>query len=476
MSIIAMREGCEDRLVPVQAEWTPKRLAKEIKKMLQLRVPVKAVLMRYEDRELDSTDDVTVLGEVLGIRGCEERIEVRVGDHESARAALAKKGLTGAPDNWATLFQTAVATEDAEVLELLVMAQVLDVGQAERAMHGAVEEGLSAKVELLVQCGVSARGGLPAGGETYAAAAARCGESGVLRFLLEEEGVLPALYPDAFIAALSHAQEPALELLLSSACTARVPADALTPVLLLAAWHLSDAAVQGAETLAPLWKSIPRLVDAGADVNARVDDESHAQGATAAMLAARGGSLPTVMRLAEQNANLHATDAQGTTALIHAAAQGNVDVVRFLVAKNCNVNRMDGAGTNSLCAAVHGCDLVMVRTLLELGCSPDGGDAWDPPLLLAARTGHLEIVRLLLDAGADTNAQNAEQHTPLIVAAAAGHYTVVRVLVKRGADVNSRTRCGRTSQILAMERGHVEVYRYLCKKAQQQENCLCCVA
>jgi ankyrin repeat protein len=61
-------------------------------------------------------------------------------------------------------------------------------------------------------------------------------------------------------------------------------------------------------------------------------------------------------------------------------------------------------------------------------------------LALAAQHGHVEIVRLLLDAGEDPNRYNPEGNhshsTPLHQAALAGHEAVVRLLVERGARLD----------------------------------------
>src|SRR5205823_11445203 len=63
-------------------------------------------------------------------------------------------------------------------------------------------------------------------------------------------------------------------------------------------------------------------------------------------------------------------------------------------------------------------------------------------LALAAQHGHLEVVRLLLDAGEDPNRYNPDGNhahsTPLHQAVLAGHETVVRLLVERGARLDMR--------------------------------------
>jgi ankyrin repeat protein len=58
------------------------------------------------------------------------------------------------------------------------------------------------------------------------------------------------------------------------------------------------------------------------------------------------------------------------------------------------------------------------------------------PLFLAAGEGKLDVVRYLLDEGADVNARENWGSTPLIEAAYSGHADVIKELLLRGADIN----------------------------------------
>ena len=60
------------------------------------------------------------------------------------------------------------------------------------------------------------------------------------------------------------------------------------------------------------------------------------------------------------------------------------------------------------------------------------------PMFIASQNGYLEIVDLLLEAGADVNTAHKESGlTPLWIAAQQGHSEIIRRLLKAGADVNA---------------------------------------
>ncbi len=83
-------------------------------------------------------------------------------------------------------------------------------------------------------------------------------------------------------------------------------------------------------------------------------------------------------------------------------------------------------------------------------------------LIEASEEGRVEVVRLLLAAGAGVDAQDDEDEvTALIEASRWGHPAVVEVLLGAGADVEAHTRNGPTALMAASEEGRVEIVRRL---------------
>ena len=82
------------------------------------------------------------------------------------------------------------------------------------------------------------------------------------------------------------------------------------------------------------------------------------------------------------------------------------------------------------------------------------------PLYAASQEGHVDAVRVLLDHGADVNAQDSIDWTPLHLASCEGHLKVVQLLLDYGATVNAQSGDGSPLH-LASDWGNLEVVRLL---------------
>ena len=84
-------------------------------------------------------------------------------------------------------------------------------------------------------------------------------------------------------------------------------------------------------------------------------------------------------------------------------------------------------------------------------------------LWIAAAKGHFDVVRLLIEQNAEVDGRTSKNSTPLRATAFDGRLDIVRCLVENGADVNARTSFNNTPLMLACKKGHLDVASYLVK-------------
>ncbi|UKZ49434.1 hypothetical protein TrVGV298_003681 [Trichoderma virens] len=85
-------------------------------------------------------------------------------------------------------------------------------------------------------------------------------------------------------------------------------------------------------------------------------------------------------------------------------------------------------------------------------------------LMVASHYGHRGVVKLLLEKGANVNAQDGGGWTPLSWAADGGHEAVVKLLLKKGAKVDAQDRYGQTPLRQAADGRHEAVIKLLLEK------------
>ena len=84
-------------------------------------------------------------------------------------------------------------------------------------------------------------------------------------------------------------------------------------------------------------------------------------------------------------------------------------------------------------------------------------------LWIAAAKGHFDVVRLLIEQNAEVDSRTSTNSTPLRAAAFIGHLDIVRCLVENGADVNARNNFNSTPLMITCYKGHPNVASYLVK-------------
>jgi ankyrin repeat protein len=206
---------------------------------------------------------------------------------------------------------------------------------------------------------------------------------------------------------------------------------------------------------------IRRLLDHGADPH-----QVGRTGETILMVATRSGDAGAVRVLLERGANPNVTEPQlQLSALMIAAEAGATGAVRALLEHNADIHSRSRAGAvpsrRMPCVGRTGCGshgLGIVRGgLPEQGYQPPiPGDM--TPLMFAAREGHVDAARLLLEAGADGHAVDKNGITPLLMAIGSNRIPAARLLVERGADIHAKDAYGRTPLFAAVEIRNVDLH------------------
>lgn len=104
--------------------------------------------------------------------------------------------------------------------------------------------------------------------------------------------------------------------------------------------------------------------------------------------------------------------------------------------------------------------LEIVRLLLDYGADINASCFNGSPILLAATNGHEEVVRLLLESGADVNLRSSVDRSPLAEASMEGHVGIVHLLLRNHALVDGPT-CSGSALLAAAQKGHASVVRLL---------------
>lgn len=237
--------------------------------------------------------------------------------------------------------------------------------------------------------------------------------------------------------------------------------DGKTP-LILAVEHNHDQAFK-------------QLINAGADVNLKDN-----YGKTALMYAIKENLNNLIKILIDKGALLDIQDNEGRTALMLLGRKKNasIDIAELFINNGADLNLVDEDGYDALLYAAGGDNIDLVQYFLNIGADFDASKNDCYSLLrLAVDHNLFEIAKKLLEQGQSPNSP-PESETLLMQAASEGQFDMVKILIDYGADVNAKTRelfgtigdrevgrwGGETALMFAEKNGHTEIVKLL-KKA-----------
>jgi ankyrin repeat protein len=349
----------------------------------------------------------------------------------------------------------AVRARNTEAVKALVRQHV-DVNSSEAdgttALHWAARADDVESVKLLLRAGARA-GASNRYGSTPLELAAVNGNAEIIDLLLkagaDPNTALPEGETVLMTAARTGAPE-ALRVLIANGADVNARETWLGQTALMWAAAENHAA------------AVRLLLENGADINAhstalkfprkvRGQTTLPVGSSTALMFAAREGATDAVAALAGAGASLDETDPDGTTALVLAIINGHFDAAAMLLERGANPNVADSAGMAALYASVD------MHTLQFMHGRPAPR--------ITGQLDAVELVKVLLAHRADANqalkTPTLRRHnstgiqtlgagtTPLMRAAKSGDVALMRVLLEHGADPNLRQKDGTTLLMLA---------------------------
>jgi ankyrin repeat protein len=170
-------------------------------------------------------------------------------------------------------------------------------------------------------------------------------------------------------------------------------------------------------------------------------------------------SISEGIRLLNEEPNLIETrGGLGETALHYLAVENQIDAVRTLVTRGANVNTLSDVGGTPLSEAASLGYVDLVKYLLSVGARLKVDGQSEPTIHEAVRSGKPDMVKLILEAGAEVNEIASLDETPLHVAAEEDENTeIVRILVAAGADLQARRIFDETPLAVAQRAGAAKV-------------------
>ena len=150
---------------------------------------------------------------------------------------------------------------------------------------------------------------------------------------------------------------------------------------------------------------------------------------------------------------------------LHEAVTQSKEAVEMCLQEGCSIDERDPLDRTPLfCAAELGRRDIM-KFLIDKGANVNA-DTWGlTPLLWAAERGKMDIMKILIDKGANVNATDTDGFTPLLWTAGRGDIDIMKILIEKGANVNAtETDTSCTPLLYAAARGKMDNMKFLIDK------------
>jgi len=182
--------------------------------------------------------------------------------------------------------------------------------------------------------------------------------------------------------------------------------------------------------------TVLQLLAAGAAINSR-----DAAGRTPVMAATHGNQVATVQALIAAGADINLQDNRQDNPFLYAGAEGLLDILKLTIAAGANTKLTNRFGGTALIPAAERGPVAVVAELLnhtDVDVNHVNNLGWTA-LLEAIILGdggpaRTEVVRLLIEAGADVNLADGQGVSPLTHARQRGYMAMIELLAAAGAE------------------------------------------
>ena len=197
------------------------------------------------------------------------------------------------------------------------------------------------------------------------------------------------------------------------------------------------------------------LIELGADINDVTND-----GQTPLTISLKNGNKELSKFLIEHGANVNVVDKRGQSALDIACIFSQPDTILEMLEAGAQA----GAGTPliSACQFQKG---NIIKILMELGANVnETNDLGDTPLIVACRHQKGDVVKMLLESGASPNAVNMNGDTPLTMACISQNEEIMGILIELAGGIERFNKEGNNSLMIAFRYRDIEISLFLIEK------------